>query len=43
MWYAEIWRITVAGQAGQKSSWDFMATNSWAWWCAPVISTMAVM
>jgi cytochrome c-type biogenesis protein CcmH/NrfF len=37
-WEAEIGRIMVPGQLGQKSLEDPISTEkSWAWWCTPVI------
>jgi hypothetical protein len=40
-WEAEIQRITVTGQPGQKSLRDpHLNGKSWAWWCASVIPLM---
>jgi hypothetical protein len=37
-WEAEIRKIAVRDQPGQKSSWDSIPTEkSWMWWCTPVI------
>jgi hypothetical protein len=33
---AEIGKIMVPGQPGQKSSQDPISNNSWVCWCAPV-------
>jgi hypothetical protein len=33
---AEIWRITVIGQDGQKVSNTPISKTSWAWWRMPV-------